>query len=406
MSDISSPTSPPPYSKKPPKRPRNDDLQRERKRELDRRAQRNSREKQRQYIARLEKTIEILQKNSGNAATTELLEEIRRLEAETERLTAIIERIKSALTLSTCEGATRPPCVLFGDFSFVAVLKILKKWWNEMLMMIFCRPKIPSPKENEEEAKPNNDEEAEIEIVRDTWPAGSVQNVQNVQNVQPWPEFPADLTFTSQSYIPHSSTALTNLNHNYGRTPDMIGPVMAGTTPQRPRVDLNRAWAFISPLATHMSTPKAPDEDFGKLWQRVNDIYGQIFKIPPAQAAPAALLPSNYYGGAICKAVITGWDSLSAQERHNPILRILKDMEAIFSTIDPVSKIAFMYKSHSLLKVSYQKSNGLTLLSNLYVMVNVCLRMSQTQYYLKPDKRAWEEMPGWQRPMYVTLLEV
>ncbi|KAH8802749.1 hypothetical protein F5884DRAFT_756061 [Xylogone sp. PMI_703] len=343
MSDISSPTSPPPDSKKPAKRPRNDESQRERKRELDRRAQRNSREKQRLYIARLERTIEILQKDNGKSATTELMGEIQQLRHANDHLCGVIERIRGALAISTCEPPLLPP--------------------NE----------VPSPNQDRiKEVGLTSDEpgvepeaEAEVEI----WPPAPFDSA------QPWPEFKTGVQSRPQSYFSGDCRATTNASSISG--PDYTNSFMLGSEVDWARSNVDRALTFISPLATNMPILKPPDAPYDILWQRSNDIYGQVFKVPPELANPASLLPSRYYGGAICKAVMKGWEFLSIQEKGNPILQILRDIAEQFANLDPISKIAFMYKSHSLLK-----------------------------YYLKPDKTVWDEIPAWQRPMYDPNLDV
>ncbi|RFU24528.1 hypothetical protein B7463_g11800, partial [Scytalidium lignicola] len=273
MSDISSPTPPPAGSKKPSKRPRNDDEQRERKRELDRRAQRNSREKQRLYIARLEKTIEILQKDNGNAATTELMEEIQRLRGANDHLCGIIERIRGALSLSTCEAP--------------------------------LRPLLPSP-EYDKIQKVGVTGHTESEAITDAWPT------EPFDSMQPWPEFKTG-HLKPQSYLPNGSTVTTNVDSIEPQ--DSIGSFMPERRVSCNRSDINRAWTFIGPLATNMPIPKQPDIPFGRLWKRSNDIYGQIFKVPPPLAAPAALLPSRYYGGYYLKPDRTVWDEIPSWQR-------------------------------------------------------------------------------------------
>jgi hypothetical protein len=96
------------------KRPRkttlrnNDDeeKQRERKRALDRKAQRASREKTRSHIAHLEKMVKVLSEKNGSTATTELMDEVTRLQAEVDRLRKIIDNIKSVLGTDIVEAST------------------------------------------------------------------------------------------------------------------------------------------------------------------------------------------------------------------------------------------------------------------------------------------------------------
>lgn len=70
---------------------------RERKRAIDREAQRSLREKTKTHIAELERTIRILRDQDGNGSTASLLSEIESLRAENERLRDIIEGVKSVV---------------------------------------------------------------------------------------------------------------------------------------------------------------------------------------------------------------------------------------------------------------------------------------------------------------------
>ena len=70
---------------------------RERKRAIDREAQRSLREKTKTHIAELERTIEILRDQDRNGATASLLSEIESLRAENERLKGVIDSVKSVV---------------------------------------------------------------------------------------------------------------------------------------------------------------------------------------------------------------------------------------------------------------------------------------------------------------------
>lgn len=67
---------------------------RERKRAMDREAQRSLREKTKTRIADLERTIEMLQEKDGNSATASLVAEISALRAENERLRQVIDNVR------------------------------------------------------------------------------------------------------------------------------------------------------------------------------------------------------------------------------------------------------------------------------------------------------------------------
>lgn len=70
---------------------------RERKRAIDREAQRSLREKTKTHIAELERTIEILRNQDRNGATASLLTEIEGLRAENERLRDVIDGVRSVI---------------------------------------------------------------------------------------------------------------------------------------------------------------------------------------------------------------------------------------------------------------------------------------------------------------------
>lgn len=83
------------------------DMQRERKRATDRQAQRMARERTKQYIAHLEKTIEILRKESGSETVTKLLQERNQLALEVQQYRKVMYGMRL-----TIDGAiSGEPCL-------------------------------------------------------------------------------------------------------------------------------------------------------------------------------------------------------------------------------------------------------------------------------------------------------
>lgn len=82
---------------------------RERKRAIDREAQRSLREKTKTHIAELERTIQILRDQDRNGATANLLSEIDSLRAENERLRDIIDSVKHVLGTDTAPRTNAAP---------------------------------------------------------------------------------------------------------------------------------------------------------------------------------------------------------------------------------------------------------------------------------------------------------
>ena len=81
---------------------------RERKRAIDREAQRSLREKTKTHIAELERTIQILRDQDRNGATASLLSEIDALRAENSRLRDVIDGVKSVVGADVLSATTAP----------------------------------------------------------------------------------------------------------------------------------------------------------------------------------------------------------------------------------------------------------------------------------------------------------
>jgi len=107
-------------------------------------------------------------------------------------------------------------------------------------------------------------------------------------------------------------------------------------------------WNLPCPLKTVISEPPIADFVPCKIWAKANAIYSLIFDYPKDRMLSA----SKAEPGSLFKAVKEGWGSLSLQERSNPVLQILKEVDQnLFWDLDPLSKIANLYKSMLLLKV-------------------------------------------------------
>lgn len=124
------------------------------------------------------------------------------------------------------------------------------------------------------------------------------------------------------------------------------------------RTDLT-PWAWISQIST-MLPPQGRPPSRGMLchiWVQSNKIYSQVSTASPACVSATLRLSRLDYANLIFKAVINGWASLDTWERSNPIIKALSDIDQIFSELDQVSRAAFLYKSHMLLKVSLKPVN-------------------------------------------------
>jgi hypothetical protein len=108
-------------------------------------------------------------------------------------------------------------------------------------------------------------------------------------------------------------------------------------------------WILPSPVKTKLPTPPAPEYTQCRFWEKANSIYARIFDYDREKILAANTVDS----GALFKVVKDGWGSLTPRERDNPVLEILQEVDQnLFWDLDPVTKIANLYKSHLILKVS------------------------------------------------------
>ncbi|KFY16441.1 hypothetical protein V492_01327 [Pseudogymnoascus sp. VKM F-4246] len=346
MSDISSPA----VAARPAKRQRADaDLRSQRKREADRKAQRNSRERQRSHTDHLENMIAILRKENGNAATSELMEMVWQLRSENERLRKIINSAKSALSVMSCEPTPLPNPQHLG------------------LANVTGQPAGNNPQaptvEGAVTKNPENPQTSVVPAKRaidDARPTVSSNLVPNVEQSRKRRQTVGEIT------------AENNSGNVLNYTESWMDKKVVDKTDNSP-IDLSPWAAFLSPMSTMMPPPARPATRGMQcqIWEKSNKIYSQISTVTPAAAAAALRLSPSDYANLIFKAVINGWASLDTSERSNPIMKALADIDQVFSQLDQVSRAAFMYKSHMLLK-----------------------------YHIDPEKSNWEEMPEWQRPSF------
>lgn len=198
------------------------------------------------------------------------------------------------------------------------------------------RPEEPTNKE-QPPPEPLDQSEGALLDVRDSISNDAAQNT--APNRQ---EFLDYLSFQRDERIPAGPLHFT----------DSWMDKMANHSDMKKRPNLD-PFTFLGPIATAMPSPARAGGVYSGCpgWERSNRIYSQIGDTSPADASQALALSSAHYADMIFKAVINGWSSLDMGERNNPIMRTLGNIDQVFSKLDPVSRAAFMYKSHMLLKV-------------------------------------------------------
>jgi len=315
-----------------------DDKQRERKRALDRKAQRASREKTRSHIAQLEKMVKILSDKDGSPVTSELLEENSRLHEEIDRLKKIIDNIRSALGADAIGSVDAP------------------------------RSHVPHRMEENIDPLLNQSAMSEADSPLDQ------AQVTGTPMSDKWEDrSPDDIAMEVGGETPENSIEIQS---NSSREIDLDAHGIDGTT-----MALTSRWDGMKfPIFEHASlqslafpqirTLEAPLPDFEpcKIWQKANSIYANIFKYSMDRKREA----NKVKAGSLIKVIKGGWGSLSLKERGNPVLQILQEVDQnLFWDLDPVTKIANLYKSLLLLK-----------------------------YYFNSEPDNLNRMPDWQQPVH------
>ncbi|RFU29850.1 hypothetical protein B7463_g6514, partial [Scytalidium lignicola] len=308
---------------------------RDRKRALDRKAQRASREKTRARIAHLENLVKTLSEGHNDASTVrELLAEIDQLNAEGERLKKVIKDIRGVVDeFEESLGPRRS----FSDrvrHSFRS-----SNYDNNNNEKLTERIDGATSKKENDDSCPMETDHAWIGD-EDQSPAEEMDTSTSEPR-----------TMFNVEYMPAEQWA------RY-----IIGDSLGAQIPQQ---ENNR---FLQqPPQSH--TGGAPLRYTDLVTAPFRRIYGQIFAEPPPVRKAAAEAAS---AGSIIKFVKDGWEGLSAAEKSNPLLKIMKEVdENLFWDLDPVIKVANLYKSHVLLK-----------------------------YYFNKVNKYLEQVPEWQRPVY------
>lgn len=110
-------------------------------------------------------------------------------------------------------------------------------------------------------------------------------------------------------------------------------------------MDVNLQFLLDSP-AGRLSPCIFPSRD-SDLWDQTNHIYNQIFVISPQQARHLTTSDQSL----IFKAIKDGWESLTFREQQNPVISILWDYDKlIIRKMDRVNRLAIAYKNYSLIK--------------------------------------------------------
>ncbi|CAN9288064.1 unnamed protein product [Alternaria alternata] len=355
---------------------------RERKRAIDREAQRSLREKTKTHIAELERTIQILRDQDRNGATASLLSEIDSLRVENERLRDVIDSVKSVVGLdfgvsgktaatvvprpraddggdegtspaATSAGHQSPkPCAISSssatkpcpstpiDQATTFVPSAVKRPLDldGMTVMTDLHPPVMLANQSQQVEM-----ELDLQPVRESSEEGEAEDL-------PWGNAPATATWAPMME-------------------EIFGP----------------NWRCPSPTILHIGNPDNPTSNFSSIcpvWKKSNELFGKVFtyhhRSPGATSSSSSsnnslVRSDTAEAGLLYLGIKQGWDNLPSLEwMKSPALTILKQVdELLFKHLPNVERLAVAYKSFKLLK-----------------------------YYLNATKEELDKVPHWLRPSF------
>lgn len=362
---------------------------RERKRAIDREAQRSLREKTKTHIAELERTIQILKDQDRNGATSSLLTEIDSLRAENERLRDVIDSVKSVVggeifpkntgqnaNVQHASPPTRSPNSDSPGPTAQGQRQITSKSReNSISNDNIQHSKTPHPTHNHiintEQTNPhfasvhyNNHSTSNppTQVDIDGMSVISRSLVHSRPQSHTSPPLPLSISLEPvTSLVPTSSESTALLD-------DPDSPTTAAFAPLFSEI-FGPSWRCPSPVVLHIGSPDSatPSADLCPIWKKSNDIFNKVFQ--PRPGAANLLNSSPFEAGYLYLGIKQGWTSFN-EWLQSPALRILKEVdEFLFCHLPRVERLAVAYKSFKLLK-----------------------------YYLNATKDELEKVPAWLQP--------
>ncbi|KAI8937663.1 hypothetical protein NX059_005365 [Plenodomus lindquistii] len=339
---------------------------RERKRAIDREAQRSLREKTKTHIAELERTIQILRDQDRNGATATLLTEIEELRTENDRLRDVIESVRSVVGgdfLSRNKTPTNPENRGGGDNSPPASSIDQRSPKRRAISLQDDETKSahtpldkPDPFEPVEHTASLLDIDG-MTVMTDGAASTAMQELAQIDpSFHPVVDSPEEEVVDEVqrwNITPATSHWSTLMEEFFG--PD---------------------WRVPSPVVLHIGNPGPPvfitPVEKCPTYNRANELYGEVFKFGRGSGSPLVLQTNTNEAGLLYLGIKHGWDILSDEWMQSPALVVQKQIDMLlFRHLPKMKRLALAYKS---LKLS--------------------------RYILKATKEELEKVPKWLRPSY------
>jgi len=405
---------------------------RERKRAIDREAQRSLREKTKTHIAELERTIQILRDQDRNGATASLLSEIDGLRAENERLRDVIDSVKSVVgseifprtapapaagssSNANANGATNPNGNANATRSYPGSPSAMANGEGQAAhphhsqsprrtrtdsMVLDHKPALLTPTSGISEPLgnpfdpmrhfghhlPTSSGPVDLDgmtvmtslpgIEQSHSAATDLGLSLDLPPVFEMPETDVAVTQPPSTAIQHHSHTHTSSpsEDNLPDAPD--SPTTAAFAPFIHEI-FGQDWRCTSPVVLHIGEPARPlpsssssmtSNALCPIWKKSNELFGKVFSYH-TRPGMATPLSADMEAGLLYVGIDQGWHTFN-EWMQSPALKILKEVdELLFCRRPKMDRLATAYKSYKLLR-----------------------------YYLNATKNVLEDVPDWLRP--------
>ncbi|KAF9698912.1 hypothetical protein EKO04_002756 [Ascochyta lentis] len=324
---------------------------RERKRAIDREAQRSLREKTKTHIAELERTIQILRDQDRNGATANLLSEIDSLRAENERLRDIIDSVKNVLgndiAPRTAAPATNGGAVASPSSSSNGHRSPKPRTAS---FMTDSKPSLPTPTE-----LPNSYEFSKRTTGTKLVDLDGMNIMTNV-HISPAPDLSLDLEPVED--VP--ADTVTEIRRSQIDVQDWEDNAATASWGPLMQEFFGDSWRCPSPTILHIGAPESSDSSTSitvcPIWMKSNELFGKIYTSCASPDTSSLTLAKRKLSAPaeaelLYLGIKDGWENISDEWMQSPALVILQQVdEFLFCHLPRMERLATAYKSFKLLK--------------------------------------------------------
>ncbi|KAJ4337544.1 hypothetical protein N0V95_008306 [Ascochyta clinopodiicola] len=366
---------------------------RERKRAIDREAQRSLREKTKTHIAELERTIQILRDQDRNGATANLLSEIDSLRAENERLRDIIDNVKSVLgndiaprTIAPIERPTTNEGAAVASPSSSSNGHRSPKP-QTTTFIADSKPSLPTPTE-----QPNsydfNGRTSSATLV-------DLDGMNIMTSVHTSPALDLNLDLEPVEDIPTDN--VTEIRRSQVDMQDWEDNAATASWGPLMQEFFGDGWRCPSPTILHIGAPDSSDSPTSSvmcpIWKKSNELFEKIYTSCSAPGTSSLTLVSRKLSvpaeaGLLYLGIKDGWANISDEWMQSPALVILQQVdEFLFCHLPRMERLATAYKSFKLLK--YYLHGTAEQLLKVPKWLRPSLTQSSTMHPIAVDFFAW-----------------